>query len=71
LVGSRCARSIAKTATPVLGRLWWNLFYQPFCDVFVSGDRLHARTAPLFLGDDQRFVRSGDLKADLGALDAH
>lgn len=47
------------------------LFYLPFCDVFVSGDKLHARTAPLFLRADQRFVRSEDLKADLAVLDTH
>jgi hypothetical protein len=39
--------------------------------VFVSGDRLHARTAPHFLRPDQPFLRASDLKADLSRLDAH
>ena len=47
------------------------LFYVPFCDVFVSGDRLHLRTAPPFLRANRRFVRSEALQADLSALDEH
>jgi hypothetical protein len=47
------------------------LFYLPFCMAFVSSDRLHQRTAPLFLRPDQEFVWGIDLKADLARLDAH
>jgi hypothetical protein len=47
------------------------LFYLPFCMAFVSTDRLHRRTAPLFLRPDQEFVWGIDLKADLARLDAH
>jgi hypothetical protein len=47
------------------------LFYLPFCMAFVSSDRLHQRTAPLFLRGDQEFVWGIDLKADLGRLDTH
>lgn len=47
------------------------LYYTPFCMIFTSSDRLHARTAPLFLGDDQIFVLGTDLKADLAKLDTH
>ena len=44
------------------------LYYLPFCMVFASTDNLHARMIPLFLRDDQTFVRGADLKADLGKL---
>ncbi|SRR6266851_5907058 len=47
------------------------LYYLPFCMVFTSRDRLHERTAPLFLDEGQVFVRGDDLKADLAKLDAH
>ena len=47
------------------------LYYLPFCMVFTSGDRLHERTVPLFLGPDQRFIKASDLKADLKKLDDH
>jgi len=47
------------------------LFYLPFCMTFVSSDRLHRRTASLFLRPDQEFVWGIDLKADLARLDAH
>lgn len=47
------------------------LYYLPFCMIFVSGDRLHRITAPLFLQGDQEFVWAPDLKADLAKLDAH
>jgi hypothetical protein len=45
------------------------LYYLPFCHVFTSGDKLHARTVPLFLRDDQSFVSAQDLKAGLRQLD--
>jgi hypothetical protein len=47
------------------------LFYLPFCQVFVSGDRLHRRCVPLFTRDDQEFVWAPDLKADLKRMNAH
>ncbi len=47
------------------------LYYLPFCMVFVSNDKLHRMTAPLFIRDNQAFVWGEDLKADLGRLDAH
>jgi hypothetical protein len=47
------------------------LFYAPFCQAFVSSDRLHQRIASLFLRPDQEFVWGQDLKADLGKINAH
>lgn len=47
------------------------LYYLPFAMMFVSNDKLHRRTVPLFLNDQQRFVVGEDLKRDLGALDAY
>ncbi len=47
------------------------LYYLPFCMIFTSRDRLHQRTAPLFLDDKQVFLHGDDLKADLARLDAH
>jgi hypothetical protein len=47
------------------------LYYLPFADVFVSGDKLHRASAPLFMDDRQRFVWAPDLKADLSVLNAH
>jgi hypothetical protein len=44
------------------------LHYLPFCNVFVSGDKLHRSTANLFLGKRQRFVWGPDLKEDLNKL---
>lgn len=39
--------------------------------VFVSGDKLHAKTVPLFKRSDQEFVQANDLKADLRRLDGY
>jgi hypothetical protein len=47
------------------------LFYLPFCRVFVSNDRLHKNTAPLFMNANQQFLYGEDLKADLAKLDVH
>ena len=47
------------------------LHYLPFCMVFVSSDNLHARCAPLFMGEDQSFVDGAAMKLDLAKLDAH
>lgn len=41
------------------------LNYLPFCQVFVSGDKLHQRTVPLFLNSKQDFVWGPVLKNDL------
>lgn len=41
------------------------LLYLPFCNVFVSGDKLHRRCVQPFLTKDQDFVWGPDLKADL------
>lgn len=40
-------------------------FYLPFCHIFVSGDKLHKRCAPVFLTKQQDFVWAADLKNDL------
>ena len=47
------------------------LYYLPFCMVFLSGDKLHRRTVPLFLRDDQSYVHSDEFKAALHELDEH
>ena len=47
------------------------LYYLPFCMIFVSNDRLHAKTAPLFLRSDQTFLDGKELKADLARLDQY
>ena len=47
------------------------LYYLPFAMVFVSGDRLHRRTAPLFLRPDQSYIDAHELKAALRELDQH
>lgn len=44
------------------------LFYLPFSMIFVSGDKLHRRCAPVFLRKDQQFVWGPDLKSELGRV---
>lgn len=44
------------------------LHYLPFAQIFVSNDRLHRSSVPLFLGERQHFVWGQDLKASLGVL---
>lgn len=44
------------------------LYYLPFCMAFVSGDKLHARTAELFMEHDQQFVKAEQLKSALKEL---
>lgn len=44
------------------------LHYLPFCNVFISGDKLHRSTAELFINENQKFVWGPDLKKDLGKL---
>ena len=46
------------------------LFYLPFCMVFTSNDKLHNKTAPLFMREDQAFVHGQDLKVSLNELDS-
>jgi len=46
-----------------------HLYYLPFCMLFASGDRLHRRTAPLFLRPDQTFAQAATFKAALKELD--
>jgi len=45
--------------------------YLPFCQLFISSDKLHKKVAPQFLKDDQAFVWGPDLKHDLGKLNVH
>jgi hypothetical protein len=47
------------------------LYYLPFCMVFTSRDKLHQRTAPLFLDEGQIFLHGDELKEDLGKLDEY
>jgi hypothetical protein len=47
------------------------LYYLPFCMVFTSNDNLHERVVPLFLREDQSFVKGQELKADLRKIDEH
>ena len=47
------------------------LFYLPFCHAFVSSDKLHRDSAPLFLRSDQKFLWGPEVKADLKAMNAH
>ena len=44
------------------------LYYLPFCEVFVSGDKFHRQAVPLFLRPDQRFYWGPDIKADAAKL---
>lgn len=44
------------------------LFYLPFCMAFTSSDRLHRRTAPLFLRHNQEFIWGPDLKVSLSEI---
>lgn len=47
------------------------LYYLPFCQLFISRDKLHKRTVPLFLNERQRFVWGDQLKSDLNAIHDH
>lgn len=47
------------------------LFYLPFAMMFVSTDKLHRNTAPLFMRPDQSFVWGPDLKAALKSINQH
>ena len=41
------------------------LNYLPFCQIFISGDKIHRKTVPLFTPSSHDFVWGPDLKADL------
>lgn len=47
------------------------LYYLPFCMVFASGDKLHARLVPHIKRDNQEFVWGPDLRAALRELHAY
>ena len=47
------------------------LYYLPFCQVFVSWDKLHCQCAPLFLRENQTFIWGPELKRSLSVLDQH
>jgi hypothetical protein len=47
------------------------IYYLPFSMVFVSGDKLHHKTAPLFLRENQSYVEAKVLKSALAELDSH
>lgn len=47
------------------------LYYLPFCMIFTSNDKLHARIVPFFLRENQTYVPGSELKSDLAKLDAH
>ena len=44
------------------------LYYLPFCQVFISSDKLHRKCVPLFLEERQQFVWGHDLKPHLKNL---
>lgn len=47
------------------------LYYLPFAKVFVSKDKLHHRTAPLFLTAEQSYLTADELKEALAEFDKH
>lgn len=47
------------------------LYYLPFCMVFASSDKLHARIAPLFMESGQSYVNGQELKEDLKKLNEY
>lgn len=47
------------------------LYYLPFCHIFVSGDKLHARTVPLFLREDQSFITAKEFKDALAKINEY
>ena len=44
------------------------LYYLPFCEIFISTDKLHRRSAPLFMSDRQSFVWGPELRTELTEL---
>jgi hypothetical protein len=47
------------------------VYYLPFCEVFVSTDKLHRQIMPLFLRNDQRFIWGADIKSEASKLRAY
>jgi len=47
------------------------LYYLPFAHILVSNDKLHVRTAPLFLDNDQQFIHGSKIKPELHILNAY
>ena len=47
------------------------LYYLPFCQVFVSWDKLHRQCTPLFLRENQTFIWGAQLKGALSDLNEH
>lgn len=47
------------------------LYYLPFCQVFISNDKLHKKTAPLFMEIGQTFVDGQELKPALKEFDGY
>jgi hypothetical protein len=47
------------------------LYYLPFAKAFTSRDKLHRRTVPLFLREDQSYLEADELKAALREFDEH
>ncbi len=47
------------------------LYYLPFCNVFVSSDKLHKRIAPMFMTGSQLFVDGNEFKEGLQVLDEY
>jgi hypothetical protein len=45
------------------------LYYLPFCQVFTSADKLHAKTVPLFCEQGQLFLPGGELKKACKEMD--
>lgn len=44
------------------------LYYLPFCEVFISSDKLHRRCVPLFLTGNQQFIWGHELRPELARL---
>ena len=47
------------------------LHYLPFCNIFISGDKLHRTITKLFLRRNQRFIWGPDLKLDLSKINEY
>lgn len=47
------------------------LYYLPFCQVFTSSDKLHAKVAPLFCEQGQLFIAGSDLKKACKEMDEY
>jgi hypothetical protein len=47
------------------------LYYLPFCNIFISGDKLHRKTANFFMTKKQKFIWAPDLKTDLNKLNLY